>query len=276
LGVGNDPRYNKTRCFEPFPFPGCSESAKARIRAIAEELDAHRKARQEAHPELTLTSIYNVLEKLRAEEPLTDKERVIHENGLVSILKDLHDQLDAAVYEAYGWSDPALSDRQMLSRLVELNRQRIEEERGERIRWLREDFQRSVLPAKVSGMAKADRAASAASLPLPWPKEFPDQVACVRDTMLRNETSLTAKEVASRFKGATVKAVEPALETLTALGIVAVYVTDSGRRWKGLTKTRGSTPPPAMTGTFDMPAPVMLDVADSRRPTPGSRPPAKG
>ncbi len=25
LGYGNDPRYNKTRCFEPFPFPDASD-----------------------------------------------------------------------------------------------------------------------------------------------------------------------------------------------------------------------------------------------------------
>ena len=61
--------------------------------------------------------MYNVLEKLRAEEPLTDKERVIHEHGLVSILKQLHDELDAAVFDAYGWPRD-LTDEQILERLV--------------------------------------------------------------------------------------------------------------------------------------------------------------
>ena len=28
LGVGNDPRYNKTRCFDPFPFPDCADEPK--------------------------------------------------------------------------------------------------------------------------------------------------------------------------------------------------------------------------------------------------------
>ena len=32
LGVGNDPRYNKTRCFDPFPFPDPPEAVKLRIR----------------------------------------------------------------------------------------------------------------------------------------------------------------------------------------------------------------------------------------------------
>jgi very-short-patch-repair endonuclease len=136
LGVGNDPRYNKSRCFEPFPFPAClfllppgegarradegsslahppsspallpmGEGGRAKIRALGEALDAHRKRQQAAHPELTLTGMYNVLEKLRNGDVLSAKERVIHEQGLVSVLRQLHDELDAAVLDAYGWSD---------------------------------------------------------------------------------------------------------------------------------------------------------------------------
>jgi len=47
---------------------------------------------------------YNMLEKLWAIEPallmLTDKEKTIHERRLVSVLKQIHDDLDAAVFEA--------------------------------------------------------------------------------------------------------------------------------------------------------------------------------
>lgn len=103
---GNTPRYNKTRCFDPFPFPAIEEGPlKQQIRDLGERLDAQRKARQAAHPELTLTGIYNVLEKLRAEQPLTDKEKKIHDDALVTILKQIHDELDEAVLEAYGWQD---------------------------------------------------------------------------------------------------------------------------------------------------------------------------
>lgn len=38
------PRYNKTRCFEPFPFPICDDTLKAQIRELGERLDAHRKS----------------------------------------------------------------------------------------------------------------------------------------------------------------------------------------------------------------------------------------
>jgi hypothetical protein len=43
LGVGNDPRYSKSRCFDPFPFPQATEIQKAAISAAAEDIDAHRK-----------------------------------------------------------------------------------------------------------------------------------------------------------------------------------------------------------------------------------------
>ena len=46
------PRYNKSRCFEPFPFPDASEPQRERIRFLGEQLDAHRKRQQEAHPNL--------------------------------------------------------------------------------------------------------------------------------------------------------------------------------------------------------------------------------
>jgi hypothetical protein len=108
LGMGNDPRYNKSKCFDPFPFPALEEGAlKQRIRDLGERLDAHRKRQQEQHPGLTLTGMYNVLEKLRSGEALTAKDKQIHDQGLVTLLKQLHDDLDQAVLEAYGWSDLA-------------------------------------------------------------------------------------------------------------------------------------------------------------------------
>jgi hypothetical protein len=89
-----------------FPFPALEEGAlKQRIRLLGERLDSHRKRQQEQHPGLTLTGMYNVLEKLRSGEPLTAKEKQIHDQGLVTVLRQIHDELDEAVLEAYGWSD---------------------------------------------------------------------------------------------------------------------------------------------------------------------------
>ena len=140
LGVGNDPRYSKSRCFDPFPFPDCGDDIKARIRAVAEELDAHRKARQAEHPGLTLTQMYNVLEKLKAGAAFNPEDERIKDQGLVLILKELHERLDKLVFEAYGW--PAtLSDEEILGRLVALNKQRSIEEKTGKVRWLRPEYQ---------------------------------------------------------------------------------------------------------------------------------------
>ena len=67
-------------------------------------------------------------------------EQQIHEQGLVSVLRQIHDDLDAAVFDAYGWPHD-LSDEDILQRLVDLNRERAEEERRGLIRWLRPEFQ---------------------------------------------------------------------------------------------------------------------------------------
>jgi SAM-dependent methyltransferase len=140
LGVGNDPRYSKSRCFDPFPFPTPDRDTADEIRAIAEELDKHRKDRQAEHPSLTLTDMYNVLEKLRGGVALDDDDRRIKDQGLVLMLKEYHDRLDAAVARAYGWPVD-LTDEQILERLVALNAERAEEEKSGRVRWLRPDYQ---------------------------------------------------------------------------------------------------------------------------------------
>jgi hypothetical protein len=49
--------------------------------------------------------MYNVLEKLKTGDALTAKEKAIHEDGLVAVLKSLHDQLDREVLSTYGWAD---------------------------------------------------------------------------------------------------------------------------------------------------------------------------
>ncbi len=202
LGFGNDPRYNKTRCFETFPFPDLEDDDpfKARIRELGEQLDAHRKKQQAAHPDLTLTGLYNVVEKLRREEPLNDKERVIHEHGLAAIVKQLHDEIDAAVLSAYGWDDlntgTPLADRlarkdeqaealeqDLLTRLVALNHERAAEEAKGKIRWLRPDYQN---PTGQSSETAAQtelgvtETVTTKSVKLTWPKTLPDQVTALR------------------------------------------------------------------------------------------------
>ncbi len=187
LGVGNDPVYVKSRCFETFPFPhedtGLTPELTDRIRSLAEQIDAHRKARQAAHASVTLTGLYNVLDALRRGAPLSVKEKLQHEQGLVSVLQSLHDELDAAVLQAYGWSDlgpvpwrdetaRAAWTEALLARLVALNTQRSAEEAGTwpgsppggLVRWLRPEFQdpaRRAAAAALLAAAEAQQAAEA-------------------------------------------------------------------------------------------------------------------
>jgi hypothetical protein len=85
----------------------------------------------------------NVVERLRAGATATDlstAESETYENGLVLILRELHDRLDRAVEAALGW--PAdLRDEQILARLLALNATRATEEARGVVRWLRPEYQ---------------------------------------------------------------------------------------------------------------------------------------
>ena len=53
-----------------------------------------------------MLALSDALQKVGAgDTALTAKEKLIHEKGLVAVLKQLHDELDAAVLDAYGWHD---------------------------------------------------------------------------------------------------------------------------------------------------------------------------
>jgi len=114
-GVGNDPTYNNTTCFETFPFPwspGSEPKNSPLVEAIAEaarELVGKRDAwlnppgaSAEDLKKRTLTNLYN---------------------ARPAWLADAHRKLDEAVFAAYGW--PAtLTDAEVLERLLALNHER--------------------------------------------------------------------------------------------------------------------------------------------------------
>jgi hypothetical protein len=196
------PRYNKTRCFEPFPFPAATPEQQARIRALAEQLDAHRKRQQAAHPELTLTGLYNVLEKLRNGEALAAKDKRIHEQGLASVLKQLHDELDAEVLQAYGWD--AAPDAVLLERLVDLNAERAREEAGGTVRWLRPDFQTRGAPVAASrtlDLPEVAAVAVAAGGKLAWPADLPGQLGALAQALRTFDRPVSVAELAAAFAG---------------------------------------------------------------------------
>jgi hypothetical protein len=119
LGVGNDPRYTPTTCFETFPLPwppGLEAWRDPRLHAIAEAAHALNDLREKwlnprdaSEAELkkrTLTNLYN---------------------ARPAWLATAHDALDRAVWAAYGWDDvdpEATSDEEILGRLLALNQAR--------------------------------------------------------------------------------------------------------------------------------------------------------
>ena len=233
------PRYNKSRCFETFPFPDATEELKSRIRDIAEQLDAHRKRQLALHAALTMTDMYNVLEAVRANETLTAKQRAIHDQGLVTVLRQLHDELDAAVAAAYGWGEDwreeggrKAEDGEILERLVALNKQRADEESRGTVRYLRPAYQHPAaapvqsdlrLPTSaLIPLSSVLRPQTSETAPLAWPDTLAEQIALVRGVIHQTawQPADGAKTLARHFTGVRAPTVQRLVDALAALGHV--------------------------------------------------------
>ncbi len=238
------PKYSKITRFDPFPFPTPILDRQQRIRELGDRLDTHRKRIQSQHPDVTITAMYNLLEKIRAGIELTDGDREFNNKALVSTLKQIHDELDTAVFEAYGWEDlsnesgkpKAEVDELILERLVALNAQRAEEERNGLIRWLRPEYQ---APGEVQtqqiieGITEIEIEAIAPVEQQKFPKAFKDQLAAIRDLLRTQGGEWAIDQIAAQFKSATrqKQAILTCLESLEALGIVTKHTEEKGDRW---------------------------------------------
>jgi len=227
------PRYNKSLCFDPFPFPSAPEEVRSGIAKLAERIGGHRDAALARDVRITMTKIYNVIEKLRTGEPLTPAERTIHELAACGILRDLHDELDRLVAEAYGWPWP-MEREEILERLVALHDERVEEEKRGLIRWLRPDYQiprfapeqapatlaldeAPTARSKRGKKGKTDEAAVRAEpTKAPWPATAVEQIAAI--TSLVTQQPRSADEIAACFTGAQSALVARHLETLALMG----------------------------------------------------------
>jgi hypothetical protein len=257
LGVGNDPRYSKTRCFDPYPFPlldTLDADTRAALRDLGERLDRHRKEGIERHGHLTMTALYNVLERVRALSagaevaPLTESERDVYDAGLVGVLGELHDAIDAAVLRAYGWDDlvdplvgkpgatcpsphkapeQEAAEQTLLSRLVALNQDRRAEERQGTVRWLRPDYQLPKLRHKLPQgtqleAAELSAAATVGDSQPGWPSDDLQQIRVVHQVLEQAEGPVTPEAVARSFAGRLSpkrkRRVAQVLQTLTATG----------------------------------------------------------
>ncbi|GGJ65186.1 hypothetical protein CDQ92_11295 [Sphingopyxis bauzanensis] len=245
-GVGNDLVYQHTNTFNPFPFVAVS----AVVEKLGERLDAFRKERLAAHDFLTMTGLYNALERMREldagiGEPLSPPERDVYDAGQIAILKELHDEIDREVFAAYGWNDlgdrlvgkpggttpsPHKSEDQeaaeedLLVRLIALNQARVAEEKAGTVHWLRPDFQRPRFAAKVKGetQIEADLGEAVIVEDVKRPSDGLDQIRSVRDLLARAAAPVAVPTLAAAFSGRNTpkrrERVKQVLETLVSTG----------------------------------------------------------
>lgn len=278
IGMYEGPvRYIKTNVFDPFPFPlSVNPALKAddslhaqqeRLRELGERLDTFRKQRLAEHSFLTMTGLYNALERLRELEngcdvsPLTDAERDVHQAGLISVLKEIHDDIDRAVLTTYGWQDliPMLvgkpgatlpsphtsaeqeqAEEELLSRLVTLNNERAAEEKRGIVHWLRPDYQISKLGVKApkpqgEHVGTLDFELPDTATRPKWPSDGLEQIRLVRDLLARAPAPTPPDAIASIFDGRNTSKrrdrVAEVLQTLVATGLARAGEVEGQQRY---------------------------------------------
>jgi hypothetical protein len=134
---------------------------------------------------------------------LTPDEERIKDEGLVLILKELHERLDRLVFQAYGWPSD-LTDEEILERLVALNAERAKEEAAGHVRWLRPDYQIARFAkgaAAKTGEMDLGQKIVALDRSLPdFPKDRYEQPLAVEHLLLSAGRSMDAAELARGFK----------------------------------------------------------------------------
>ena len=151
------PIYTKTACFDRFAFPDARPEQRVAIGAVAKSLDRVRAEVLAGRPRLTMTGLYNAL-------------AAGEDAGGIARVRRLHAELDDLVAAAYGWSGE-MAKREVIARLIDLNRQRAEAEAQGRIAWLRPDLQARAAgaPVRPSPRLAASRAGAGVAVLRPMP-----------------------------------------------------------------------------------------------------------
>jgi hypothetical protein len=145
---------------------------------------------------------------------------------LASVLKQIHDDIDAAVFDAYGWL-ASLTDDEILEKLVALNAERAAEEAAGGVRWLRPEFQaptdrgaatQATLSIEEPEAGEAEEAPTLPKAKLPWPKTLPEQAQAIRAALAAQHGPITPAALAKQFQHARLDRVEDLLDTLVSLG----------------------------------------------------------
>lgn len=172
------------------------------------------------------------------------------------MLKEIHDDIDRAVFAAYGWDDliPALvgkpgatlpsehkspeqerAEEELLTRLVALNHERAEEEKRGVVRWLRPDYQIPRLAAKIPKAAKLDLEIVVKVVKPKWPADGLEQIRVVRDVLAKAPAPALPQAIAATFDGRNTAQrkdrVAKVLQTLVAAGSARTGALDGETRY---------------------------------------------
>lgn len=151
----------------------------------------------------------------------------IRDRGLVLILNEHHEAIDAAVTAAYGLPSNA-DDETILALLVAMNRDRAREEERGTTNWLRPDSQRPLF-GRGAALGEQIEAGELLSLPAPssgkpvFPAQPVERVAAVLAILAVSQVPLDADAIALRFlQGLRVRpAVRAILVSLARVGEVS-------------------------------------------------------
>lgn len=123
----------------------CERSYRSEAAAgIAERLDALRRTALGSHESPTMSAPYNLVAAIRAGALAPEQERAAARAR--AYLAKLHDDLDAAVADAYrwgvDWARAPLPPAEIVRRLVSPDAERAAEGAAGHVRWLRAEYQR--------------------------------------------------------------------------------------------------------------------------------------
>lgn len=249
-GVGNDSRWNSTVTFLPFPFPDPSQAQRLKIAKLAERLDVTRRQVLEAYEDASLTSIYNLVELMRSQHigasssPVSPDDVRRAKLWRCDTLLALHQELDRAVFDAYGF-ESGIDDEEILVQLLLRNQNLAANESADKIQWLRPEYQltnwkKRATASRTSSQADTPSASSAQEQPMLWPTgkdqdSVRTQVTMIRKVLAVAGRPLTLEEVVARIQkprgSRLLPVVRRHLQVLEAVGVFTRMNTDAGEFW---------------------------------------------
>ena len=223
-GCGQRPGLQEDSLLRAVPLPRRHRRAAGAHPRPGRAIGRHRKRQQAQHPKLALTDMYNVLEKLRAGEPLTAKDKTVHEQGLVSVLRD---------NSTTSWTRPCSTRTAGRSRWptrrswsgwspstpsAPPKKRRVSSAGCGRSTRRPDHASRFTQHALIQEDAPVYEVSLETRPLLPWPDRMAEQAQAVRAALVALGGPASAAQVAAAFAAAPPDRVAELLETLVTLG----------------------------------------------------------